>query len=130
MDIEAIKREYNQLLEELTSPELISDWEKFEELSKKKRELEKIIEKLKEAEEIEKQIQENKVILGSGEDSELSSLAEEELASLQQRKIKQEAELESLLKVERKPDNRAIIIEIRAGAGGQEAGPQISWSGN
>jgi len=119
-NFEAIKKEYEEILEKLSDPELISDWKKFEELSKKKNELEKIIEKQKEIEEIEKKINENKLILSSGEDQELASLATEELKSLLERKNVLQKELENLSK-KSVTGPHSVIIEIRAGTGGEEA---------
>jgi len=131
-DFKKTNEEYESLLEQLSNPELISDWEKFEELSKKKQELEKIIEKQKEIEEIKNKIEENKLILSSGEDQELVSLAMEELKNLLDRKKISEKELENLLEkkdssslsANSDPQSRAggsAIIEIRAGTGGEEA---------
>ena len=85
LDTESIQKEYNELLEKLSDPELVSNWEKMEELSKKKSYLEKIIEKQKEIKETENQIQENKTILKNQEDSELFTLAESENSQLEER---------------------------------------------
>ena len=80
--ISEIKKEYDEILNKLSDPELISDWEKFEEFSKKKAFLEKIIEKEKEIKDVKNQIEENRAILKANEDPEFSSLAQEELNSL------------------------------------------------
>ncbi len=125
LDFKELNEEYQALLEQLSNPELISDWEKFEELSKKKKGLEKIIEKQKEIEEIKNKIEENKLILSSGEDQELVSLATEELKNLLDRKKISEKELIALEKINLAPkgweEASAAIIEIRAGTGGEEA---------
>ena len=122
-DIKSIKKEYENLLDQLSDPELVSNWEKMEELSKKKNLLEKIIEKQKEIQEIQNQTEENKIILNDKEDIELASLAETETAQLQEREKTLKKELENLLKGN--PDKTSgpysVIIEIRAGAGGNEA---------
>ncbi|MCH7552228.1 PCRF domain-containing protein, partial [Patescibacteria group bacterium] len=52
MDIEKIKKEYHDLGEKLTNPDLISDWERFQELSKKRAGLEKIVKKAQELQEV------------------------------------------------------------------------------
>lgn len=121
--LDKIKKEYNELLSQLSDPELVSDWEKFEELSKRKKELDKIIDKDKEIEEIDKKISENKIILNAPDDEELGSLAEAEASQLQEKKKKLEKELENILKgggASKK--SHSAIIEIRAGTGGDEAG--------
>lgn len=130
--IETIKKEYNELLKQLADPELISNWEKFEELSGRKNLLEKIIDKENKIEEIKKRIEENKGILKAGEDPELMVLAETEISQLQESERILKQELESLLKDKENPDSnanlspstshaQAAIVEIRAGTGGEEA---------
>jgi len=122
-EVETIKKEYETILQQLADPELISDWEKFETLTKRKNELEKILNKEKEIKNLENKIEENKAILKSQEDRELISLAETELVQLTENKKILEEELKKLLSGEEEKKNvaRAIVIEIRAGAGGEEA---------
>ncbi|HOK00668.1 MAG TPA: peptide chain release factor 1 [Candidatus Pacearchaeota archaeon] len=121
-EIENIKNEYESILNELSNPDIISDLERFEELSKKKKSLEKILDKYNELEEIEKQIEENKIILISGEEPEILSLAEIEITQLKEKEESLKKELENLLKKEKEGlDFSSIIVEIRAGTGGEEA---------
>jgi len=121
LDIESIEKEYNGLLNQLSDPGLISDWEKFEELSKKKEHLEKIINKYKELEETKKKIEENKSIIASGEVSELIILAQDEISSFVDKEKTLEKELEQITSREANFSKEAAIIEIRAGTGGEEA---------
>lgn len=116
------QEEYDRLLVSLGDPGLISDWEKFEELNKRKIQLEKIIEKESEIKEITNKIEENRLIAVSEEDPELVSLAEVETEQMKARKAELENELRDLLKDEGKSAGPgAIVVEIRAGAGGQES---------
>lgn len=122
IEIESIKKQYDEVLQQLSDPELISNWEKFEELTKRKSFLEKTIEKEKELKELKNKIEENKSIISAKEDSDLVALAETELSQLSQREKNLKKELESLLKSgEEKEEPHSVIIEIRAGAGGAEA---------
>ena len=120
-DIEEIKKEYDSVIEELSDPEVVSDWQKFEELSKKKKSLERLVEKFKEIEDIEKKIKENKAIISSQLDPELVILAEGELPHLEKRESELKKELENLLKEDSSASSYDAILEIRAGAGGDEA---------
>jgi peptide chain release factor 1 len=126
-DLEKIKKEYNNILSELSNPELISDWEKMEELSKQKNIMEKILEKYDRLDELKIRIEENKTIMSSNEDQELIKLAEIELDSLKELKKQTEQEIITLiekLKKENRGDYKKysqVIIEIRAGTGGEEA---------
>jgi len=139
-----IKKEYENLLQQLSDPELISDWEKvdelrsssrfanarvFEEISKRKKILEKIIDREKELNEIKRQIEENKGIIAAETDLELISLAKEELTTFLKKKSLLEEELKGILSSTEKSmeESRfesgpsAVIVEIRAGTGGEEA---------
>ena len=122
-DIEELKSEYEELLQQLNNPELISDWEKFQKFKKRKGIIEKIIEKEKELKEIKNKIEENKEILKAEKDSELISLAETEIKQLQEKEKALEEELQSLLRPDKNgaTEGAAVIVEIRAGTGGQEA---------
>jgi len=122
VDITSIKKEYDDILNQLSDPELISNFDKFEELSKRKSFLEKIIEKGKEIETIKNRIEENKVMISANESPDLTSLAETEIAQFQEKEKLLEKEMESLFKNNEPPSGpQAAIIEIRAGTGGQEA---------
>jgi len=121
-DIKELKSEYEELLQQLSNPELISDWEKFDKLQKRKVIIEKIIEKEKEMKEIKNKIEENKEILKVKENSELISLAETESKQLQEKEKALEKEMKNLLSgFDKAGEPQAVIVEIRAGTGGQEA---------
>ena len=126
LDLKKVKTEYEELLEQLSDPELISNWDKFEELTKRKSFLEKIIEKEKEIENLRNKIEENKGILKSQEDKELSSLAETEIGQLTEKLKSLETEIQTIMLQDSEPSAntdtaKAAIIEIRAGTGGDEA---------
>jgi peptide chain release factor 1 len=127
-EIESLRKEYEELLKQLGEPELLSNWDKFQELSKRKNFLEKIFETEKEIEENANRIKENQSIISANEDPDLVLLAETEIAQLKEREIKLREDLENFLKSgnedsEEKTnlEDMAAIMEIRAGAGGDEA---------
>ena len=95
--------------------------QKFEELSKKKKKIERIIDKQKEIELIQHQIEENKAILKAGEENDLIALAETEIIQLEEKLNKSKRELETLQKEDKDSEPNSVIIEIRAGTGGEEA---------
>ncbi|MCX6765138.1 MAG: PCRF domain-containing protein, partial [Candidatus Nealsonbacteria bacterium] len=122
MNLENIKADYNELLSQLSDPEIISDWERFEELSKRKKKLEKILAKIEQLDEIAKKIEESKGILKSEQDKDMISLAENDISSLQTQEKSTQEELKNLLKEDDdSPKAHSVIIEIRAGTGGDEA---------
>ncbi len=125
-DITPLKKEYEEILQEISNPDVISDWERFEIISKRKKRLEIIFEKKEALDSLERQEKENNNILASGEeDSELIQLAESELEIILVEKEKLRKYLKSLIdNIDREEPTikeGAVIVEIRAGAGGDEA---------
>ncbi|MDP2909806.1 MAG: peptide chain release factor 1 [bacterium] len=121
-NIEDFKKEYTEVIAQLQDPESISDFDKFEELSKRKKFLDRIMDKQKELEDIINRLEENKSIIIAEEDEELITLAQAETEQLQAREKELREEVEKLLKEDDQPvQARAAIMEIRAGAGGEEA---------
>ena len=141
-DIEKIKKEYAELLNKISDPDLInsggiahcshtagskatgsinSGWDKFDELSKRKNTLEKIIAKTTDLEDVQKKIAEDKAILNAGEDPALIGLAENELSSLGLQEGKLKKEIKDLISGGPEDGSKSVIIEIRAGTGGEEA---------
>lgn len=116
-----VKKEYEEILNKLSDPELLSNWDKFEELSKRKTFLEKTIEKEEELENIKKRIEENRAILNANEDPEFSNLAQEELDFLLIKQKTLRDQINPSEKKSEKEESKTTIVEIRAGTGGDEA---------
>ncbi|MDP3900767.1 MAG: peptide chain release factor 1 [bacterium] len=119
--LKELKAEFNALTDELANPELISDWEKFQDISRRRGKLEKVIKKAEEIEGLKLQIEENQQILSSQESAELSSLAEQETLSVQSQLKKTEKELATLLRGSEEDLPSALVLEVRPGTGGEEA---------
>lgn len=119
-DLKDVRKEYAQLLEELSNPEIIQQRDKFQELARRKSQLEKVLRVSEELEAITNQIEENRQILSSQE-AELASLAEQELNTLQEKKKQLEEQVQELSAEKKSPSPSALIMEIRAGTGGEEA---------
>jgi len=109
---------YNELSNMLSSPDITSDIKKMTELSKEQSSILPIVEKAKEYKSLIQEIAETKDMLS---DSEMSDMAKEELKELEPRKIEIEEEIKMLLLPKDPNDDRNIIVELRAGAGGDEA---------
>lgn len=109
--------EYDQLLEKLSST---TDRRELAELGKKQAELLPLYEKVKQLEKLESEIAEQEKIIA--EQSELAELAEKELPDLKTQQNLLDKELTKALLPKDPYDEKNIIIEIRAGAGGDEAG--------
>lgn len=120
--IEEIKKEYTEIEAQLNSPELFSDMAKMARLGKRQSELSETIAKIEALEKIEKNMQENaKLINTENEDAEIKQMAMEENMQLIQQKEGLKKELDLLLIPKDPNDAKNIIVEIRAGAGGDES---------
>ena len=109
---------YEEINELLVSQDILSDIKRMTELSKEQSSIKKIVEAANEYNQIISDIEDNKMLLS---DDELADLAKEELKELEQRKPELEEEIKILLLPTDPKDDKNIYIELRAGAGGDEA---------
>ncbi|WP_428024512.1 peptide chain release factor 1 [Arcobacter sp.] len=110
---------YEEINTLLTSPDITSDIKRMTNLSKEQSTIEPIVNKAKEYISVLNDIQENKMLL---DDPELGDLAKDELKELEVRKPAIEEEIKVLMIPKDPNDDKNIFIELRAGAGGDEAG--------
>jgi peptide chain release factor 1 len=120
--LENFKEELEKIEREITDPANFSDGQKIKKLSAQKAELTKIVSVMEELEECQKQFIENETLAGSSDDPEISEMAREENASLKNKIANLEEELNILLRPKDPNDEKDVIMEIRAGAGGDESG--------
>jgi peptide chain release factor 1 len=116
--LEKTLAKYNEINQELTKEETISNISLLTKLSKEQSDLSEVVNTYKEYKEVLKQIADDKELLN---DQDLKDIAKEELIVLEQRKIELEQQLEVLLLPKDQNDDKNIIMEIRGAAGGDEA---------
>jgi peptide chain release factor 1 len=121
MDLEQLIQEKEQLLKKLSDPGFLSNTSNFEEASRHLRELDEKITLLKNIRKAEKKIKEAQEILTDASDQELIALAEDEIKTNEDLKNKSLKSLERQNEDENKPKIESVILEIRAGTGGEEA---------
>lgn len=117
---EQFKKELKRIEEQLSAPDIASDPKRIGELSKKHRELTEIVKEFDLLAKIQEQIEEAESIIRSDEGG-MVTMAEEELARLQKLRNDQRARIEVALLPKDPNDSKNAIIEIRAGAGGEES---------
>ncbi len=119
--LEKIKQRYEQINQLFTEPEYINDHDKIKTLNKEKSEIEEIVLAYEKYLKIAKDIEGNKELIESSSDKEIIQLAESELESLKESLEKAEENLKTLLLPKDPNDDKNVIVEIRAGTGGEEA---------
>ena len=117
-----IEDKYSKLTRKLSDPEVFSDYTVSQKYSKEQAEIEDVVRKIKEYKKILAGIEEAEDILRTSGDDGLKELAELELEELKEKKPGVESELKLLLIPKDPRDSKNIILEIRAGTGGDEAG--------
>jgi peptide chain release factor 1 len=113
---------YDELTQELSSAEIVSDSSRFQKIAKQQSDLGEIVAKHREYQQIEKDLAEAHQMFIEAEDAEMKQMAHEEEKHLQERKETVERELKLLLLPKDPNDEKSVILEIRAGTGGDEAG--------
>ncbi len=119
--LESLEVRYEELASKLTDPEIMSNPEVYAKLAKEISSLEEIVKVFKEYKRALKEIEENKLLLEVEKDEELKSLAKEEIKNLESKIENLEKELPLMLLPKDPNDEKGVILEIRAGAGGEEA---------
>jgi peptide chain release factor 1 len=112
---------YDELTHQLSTAELVSDSARFQKVAKQHAELQEIVAKHREFKQIEKDLAGAHQMLMEADDSEMKQMAHEEEKQLSARKEQVERELKLLLLPKDPLDDKSVIVEIRAGTGGDEA---------
>src|SRR6184192_2178093 len=119
--LDQIEARYEELTQALASREVISDSSKYQKAARAHSEITPIVEKYREYKDLKKGIAESKAVLADEKDSEMRAYAQEELEKLEARVAAVEADLKVLLLPKDPNDEKNVILEIRAGTGGDEA---------
>ena len=114
-----LEEKFEQFARQMADPGMVSDPERYRQIAKSYAELERIILKFREYKEVARQARETQALLA---DEEMKAMAREELSSLEISRDALIAELRTLLLPKDPNDEKNVIVEIRAGAGGDEAG--------
>ena len=118
--LQTIIDKHSLLSEQLADPEIFNDQKKLTTTAKEHSSLEDVVNVGKEYLAVLQNIEDDKSIL-NGDDAELKEIAQEELIELESRKDKLESDLKILLLPRDPNDDKNLILEIRAGTGGDEA---------
>jgi peptide chain release factor 1 len=119
--LDQLESRYEDLTRALASPEIVTDSAKYQKTAKAHSELTDIVEKYREYKDLARGIVESKAVLADEKDPEMRAYAQEELTQLEARVARVEADLKVLLIPKDPNDEKDVILEIRAGTGGDEA---------
>lgn len=119
--LDDVEKRYENISSEIQNLEIASQKQKYKDLMKEYASLGPIVEAYRRYKKVKEDIEESKSILNEGLDFEMKSMAKDEITRLMEELQELENQLQVLLTPEDPNDNKNVIIEIRAGAGGDEA---------
>ena len=117
----ALAEKYDNLTQLVSDPQVIADQASWQKYVKSRAELEDVVLTFREYQKVEAGITDAQAIIAAKEDEELTALAEAEMLDLQEQKEKLDDKLKILLLPKDPNDDKNVILEIRAGTGGEEA---------
>jgi len=118
--LKEIEARYSELTEQLGQPETLADPQQYQKLAKAHSELAAMVEKYREWKDVTKALEETRAMLQES-DAEMRAMAQEEMARLEPKHAQVEADLKLLLLPRDPLDEKNVVIEVRAGTGGDEA---------
>ena len=119
--LDQIEARYDELTQTLASPEIMNDSARYQKTAKAHSEISLIVERYREYKDLKRGIAESRAVLADEKDPEMRAYAQEELDKLEARVGGVEEELKVLLLPKDPNDEKDVILEIRAGTGGDEA---------
>ncbi len=120
--LDKIQRRYEELDKEMARPEVVSDLKRLQELAQEKSALDGVMGLYSDYKAVSRSLEETRAMLGEELDEEMAALALQEIESLEGRRVRLTEELKVALLPRDPNDEKDIVVEIRAGAGGDEAG--------
>lgn len=117
----AIEAKFNALTEQLADPEIANDYAKYAELAKQRSDLEATVEAYRARQKADGELADARA-MAAGEDPDMAEMARAEIEPLEKQVAALNEQLRTMLLPKDPRDDRNVIVEIRAGAGGDEAG--------
>ncbi len=119
--LESVAQKFHKLEEDLGNPDLLSNQKEYQQVVKERSELAPIVEKYARYKKLKEQVQENQALFDREEDPEMREMIRDEIASLKDQLDSAENGLKLILAPKDPNEDRNVILEIRAGTGGEEA---------
>lgn len=119
--LELLKERFDEVSILIVDPEVIADMKRYKELSKEYKDLQKIVEKYREYKLVLSNIRDSRDVIAREKDEEFREMAKMELEELLPQQERMEEEIKQLLIPKDPNDGKDVILEIRAGAGGDES---------
>ncbi len=120
--LELIAQRYQEIEDQMADPAIAADYQRVVKLAQEQAEIRPIVEAFRNYQRLQQELAEARELLETADDAEMRELAQSEIDDLNARLQNKEQELHTLLLPKDPNDDKNVIVEIRAGAGGDEAG--------
>lgn len=117
-----VEERFKELDQLMADPEVLADYTRMSELAQERSGLEELVSTFRQLQDVQQELADSRSLLEESEDPEMLELAELEVAELSERETELEDTLRLMLLPKDPNDDKNVIVEIRAGAGGDEAG--------
>ncbi len=119
--LESVAQRFRKLEEELSNAELLANQKEYQKVAREHSELASIVESFEHYKHLNRQVEDNQELLEQETDSEMRELIRQDIAELKRRLESTETQLKLMLVPKDPKDEKNVILEIRAGTGGEEA---------
>ena len=119
--LEEMERRFLELDRLMADPQVATNHQEIQRLAKERASIENLVSKYRDYKNVSRELEDSRRLLEDGLDDEMKAFVQEETASLERRHASLEAEIEEALTTRDPRDEKSVIIEVRAGAGGDEA---------
>ena len=119
--LQGVEQRFDEIGELMARPEIATDHERIQALAKERASIENLVSLYREYRDVSQQIEDARAIIHDSTDEELKAMAQEELETLQGRRAQTEERLRLAMLPKDPNDEKDVIVEVRAGAGGEEA---------
>lgn len=119
--LQEVEQRYQELDKELSDPAVYNDRQKYQNLTSERSKIAEVVETFQQYKKVLQQLNDNKSLLADEDDEEMRELAREEIVSLGEEQERLEEELQVMMLPKDPRDEKNVILEIRAGTGGEEA---------
>ncbi|HXH23298.1 MAG TPA: peptide chain release factor 1 [Dehalococcoidia bacterium] len=120
--LKAIEERFDAITEEMARPDVVGDYQRLQALAKERAALEDVVSLYREYRRVTDEIEDARSLLHEGSDPEIARLAKEEIEALEDKQARLEEQIKLALLPRDPHDDRDVIVEVRAGTGGEEAG--------
>jgi peptide chain release factor 1 len=120
--LEALEERFESITEEMARPEVVADYQRLQALAKERATLEDVVSLYRDLKAVTSELEDARSLINEGSDPDLVGLAREEAASLDEKEGRLQERIKLALLPRDPHDVRDVIVEVRAGTGGEEAG--------